>query len=51
MQCSNNSAQILDALVKAQHIKDCSDRKSLLEEFSAKYLCKRFLSLIETQLS
>ncbi|MBR4735808.1 MAG: hypothetical protein IK052_06920 [Bacteroidales bacterium] len=51
MQCSNNSAQILDALVKAQHIKDCSDRKSLLEEFSAGYLCRRFLSLIEAQLS
>ena len=51
MQSSNNADQILDALVKAQNINDCTDRKALLEEFSAKYLCKRFLSQIETQLS
>lgn len=50
MQCSNNHTEILQALVKVQEIKDFSDRRALLTEFSAKYLCRRFLSQIETQL-
>lgn len=51
LQCHNRADEILAAFRSAQSIRDCSDRKPLLEAFSPENICARFRAQIEGQLS